>query len=55
MDNGFVLVANKYSKYFNQRIYFVLILAEITKHVDNEVFLESYKDMAAAVKKKKEN
>jgi hypothetical protein len=47
-------LANKYNKYFNQRIYFILILQEIVKTIDGAVFVRSYQQLAADVRKKKD-
>lgn len=47
-------LANKYSKYFNQRIYFVLALHEIVKAEEGQRFLEDYQGQANEVCKRKE-
>jgi hypothetical protein len=54
LENGLEAMANKYNRYFNQRIYFVLALQEILKNVDGTQFVFSYKHHAEDVMKKKE-
>ncbi len=55
LSNRLESTANKYSQYFNQRIYFVLVLQEILKSVDGAQFLRCYEELAGEVRKKKEH
>ena len=55
LSNRLESTANKYNQYFSQRIYFALILQEILKSVDGAQFLQSYREHAGEVRKKKEH
>jgi hypothetical protein len=46
-------LVNKYNRYFNQRVYFVLLLQEILKQEDGRRFLEEYTEFADEVRRKK--
>lgn len=52
-DQRYDAILPKYNSFFNQRVYFILVLDEIIKKIDGEVFAASYEDLAREVIAKK--